>query len=374
MKLVVDTHHLLLENAGTKRVTVNLLIELKKIPGIALLELQPGYSLHKSNTVFSKLRGHLLRFAWVHIHLPIKCILAKADFLLSPEFNTPMFSPCPRAVIAHDAHMRAQRQYTSSLWFYLYYIPFIELAIRRSNIIFTVSEFAKQQVVSLMKVDDRKVFVTYNGVGNIFFQKKESSPHPLANGLSPQQYILFVGTFEARKNIELLLEAFSVFKKKYASETPDLKLAIVGQQAAGKHSNRNNQIRTLIAHLKLEKQVIICGFVSDEDLPCYYRNARFLVFPSSQEGFGLPVIESFACETPVISSNACSLPEVAGGAALLFDPNNLMELVDKMETLYFDHKLHENLVALGKKQATRFTWMKMAAEVVSILRQNLSKS
>ncbi|WP_339784486.1 MAG: glycosyltransferase family 4 protein [Imperialibacter sp.] len=363
MKLVVDTHHLMLENAGTKRVTVNLLAELKMTPGIEVTELQPGYSIDKGKSVASKLKGHLMRFIWVHLHLPIKCRLIKADFLISPEFNTPMFRPCPRAVIAHDAHMRAQREYTSALWFYFYYIPFIELAIRRSDLIFTVSEFAKKQVVSLMKVNSAKVFVAYNGVDELFLREKK--PAALPNGLSKDLYILFIGTFEARKNVERLIEAFGALKKKHPKQTNKLRLAIVGQPATGIHSDRSQQISVLIKKLELESDVVMCGYVPDDLLPFVYQDAAFIVFPSLQEGFGLPIVEAFASETAIITSNVCSMPEIAGEAALLVDPYNVGDILEKMELLYFDIALRQRLIAAGKLRLKEFTWRKCADKMLS---------
>jgi len=363
MKLVIDTHHLMLENAGTKRVTVNLLAELKMTPGIEVTELQPGYSIDKGTSVASKLKGHLMRFIWVHLHLPIKCRLIKADFLISPEFNTPMFSPCPRAVIAHDAHMRAQQEYTSYLWFYFYYIPFIELAIRRSDLIFTVSEFARKQVVSLMKVNSAKVFVAYNGVDELFLREKK--PAALPNGLSKDLYILFIGTFEARKNIERLIVAFGALKKKHPKQTNKLRLAIVGQPATGMYSDRSQQISVLIKKLELESDVVMCGYVSDDLLPIVYQDAAFIVFPSLQEGFGLPIVEAFASETAIITSNVCSMPEIAGEAALLVDPYNVGDILEKMELLYFDIALRQRLIAAGKLRLKEFTWRKCADKILS---------
>ncbi|MEQ8684152.1 MAG: glycosyltransferase family 1 protein [Imperialibacter sp.] len=365
MKLVVDTHHLLLENAGTKRVTINLLAELKKTDRINVVELQPGYSLLKGRSVMSKLRGHLLRFIWVHVHLPIKCRLIKADFLLSPEFNTPMFSLCPRAVIAHDAHMRAQKEYTSALWFYFYYIPFIELAIRRSDVIFTVSEFAKEQVVNMMKLDRSKVFVAYNGVDELFLQKKVADMVEFPEQLEPGKYVLFIGTFEARKNIERLIEAFALLKSKHPFETKMLKLAIVGQPASGTHSDRSEQIMSLIKKLDLEKEIVRCGYLPDAILPFVYQNATFIVFPSLQEGFGLPIIEGFASRTAVITSNLCSMPEVAGDAALQIDPYNVHDMLEKMEMLYFDADLKKKLVEAGEERVKEFTWRKCADQMLS---------
>ncbi|WP_339813415.1 glycosyltransferase family 1 protein [uncultured Imperialibacter sp.] len=374
MKLVVDTHHLMLENAGTKRVTINLLAELKRTPGIELIELQPGYSLKKGASLAGKLKGHFLRFFWVYIHLPFKCYTSKADFLLSPEFNTPMFCPCPRAVIAHDAHMRAQREFTSTLWFYFYYVPFIEVAIRRADLIFTVSQFAKRQIVDLMRLDQRKVHVVYNGVDQLFFKSAPELNSRLPGGLVANQYILFVGTFEARKNIGRLLEAFSILKIKHTEAFQKLKLAIVGQSASGKYSDSTKQILSLIKSLNLTNDVVFCGYVADAELPIIYQNAKAVAFPSLHEGFGLPIIEAFASNVPVLTSNLCSMPEIAGGAALLIDPYEIDDISSKLERLLFDEVLRQVLTTAGTERVKEFTWETFGSKVLAKITSFLNKT
>lgn len=357
MKLAVDTHHLLLEHAGTKRVTVNLIEQFQKAEGITLLLLHPSYSLKRKSHIAGRIAGHLIRFFWVHLHLPCLCRLHRVDVLLSPEFNTPLFTSCKRAVIAHDAHMRAQRNYTSSLWFYFYYIPFIELAIRRADLIFTVSRFAKDQIVQLMRLDERKVIVCYNGIDKSFlnYVPHQETEAWLPAGLQQGKYILFAGTFETRKNIERLIEAFAKVKHRNSGTTADLKLAIAGQAASSKFSDRSRQINELIKRLDIKEDLVLCGFVSDEDLPRLYRLACMVVFPSLHEGFGLPIIEGFASGVPVVTSNVCSMPEIAGDAALLVDPYNTNDIAEKIEQLIFDPILRQKLITKGLKRLDEFT-------------------
>lgn len=372
MRLGIDTHHLLLEHAGTKRVTLNLIEQFRKDTGLDVVELCPRYSIKRGSTVTSKLSGHFRRFFWVHLQLPWLCWRRGIEVLLSPEFNTPMFTPCPRAVIAHDAHMRAQREYTNSLWFYFYYIPFIEFSIRRANLVLTVSNFAKQQVVSLMGIEQAKVRVVHNGVDQIFFNQQDG-PDKLKDSfpeLCGQPYILFVGTFEARKNIERLIEAFARFKKKHAS---DAKLAIVGTPATGKFSDRSQKITDMISRENLTNDVIVCGYVADSLLPAIYRNARLLAFPSLQEGFGLPVIEGFASGTPVLTSNVCSLPEIGGEAALYVDPFNVDDISQRIEQLMLNDSLREQLIDAGRKRAEMFTWENCARQMISLLESLVKK-
>lgn len=368
MKLALDTHHLLLENAGTKRVTVNLIEQFKHTPGIELLLLRPDYPLKRGQGIAGKILGHLTRFFWVHIHLPLLCRSKKIDVLLSPEFNTPLYTSCKRAVIAHDAHMRAQREYTSSLWFYFYYIPFIELAIRRADLIFTVSQFSKDQIVHLMRINSRKVVVAYNGVDESFFAnyRRAETDYQLPAGLDKGKYILFVGTFETRKNIERLISAFALVKTRAAFS--DFKLAIAGNSASSKFSDRSRQIDQLISELGLQDQIILCGYVPDKELPLLYREALVIAFPSLHEGFGLPIIEGFASGVPVLTSNLCSMPEIAGDAAMLADPYDHCDIAEKLEQLIFDHALRSRLVANGLNRAETFTWERGAEKMVTYLK------
>ena len=363
MKLAVDTHHLLLENAGTKRVTVNLIEQFKQTPGIELLLLSPEYTLKRGTGITGKLTGHLIRFFWVHIHLPLLCRSKKADVLLSPEFNTPLYTHCKRAVIAHDAHMRAQRKYTSSLWFYFYYIPFVELAIRRADLIFTVSEFSKKQIVDLMRLDECKVVVAYNGIDQSFLVNGGNAPeYRLPAGLLTGKYILFVGTFETRKNIERLITAFAAVKQRRPTEK--LKLAIAGNASVSKISDRSRHIDHLINELGLKDEIVLCGFVPDNELPPLYREACAIAFPSLYEGFGLPIIEGFASGVPVLTSSVCSMPEIAGDAALLVDPYDQNDIAEKLEQLIFDPLLRRQLIADGLKRARTFTWERGAEKMI----------
>jgi glycosyltransferase involved in cell wall biosynthesis len=365
MRLAIDTHHLLFEDAGTKRVTVNLILHLENMPGVDLVQLKPPYGMSKGKGL-GKIAGYLVRFFWVHVHLPLQCIFHKADILLSPEFNTPLYTHCKRAVITHDAHIRAQKEFISPLWYYFYYIPFIEPAIRKADLIFTVSQFSKKQIVALMGIDEHKVHVVYNGLDKTFEDKLEKEAGSRENvwpGLVKNEYILFVGTFEARKNIERLIKAFAVFKKKSGINGVKVKLAIVGKPSSGKFSNRNKEINDLIISLTLENEIVLCGYVPEADLPALYRNACMIAFPSLYEGFGLPIIEGFASGVPVLTSNICSMPEIAGDAAALVDPYDVSDIAKKIEQLVFDRSQRERLISAGHQRVKEFTWKRFAEQI-----------
>jgi glycosyltransferase involved in cell wall biosynthesis len=370
MRLAIDIHHLLLENAGTKRVTVNLLNELYKNAGIQVFEFKPSYHLSYGNSLAGKLAGHLCRFFWVHIQLPIVCYRQNIDVLLSPEFHNPLFTTCKRIVIVHDMHMRAQREFNSSLWFYLYYIPFIEKAIKRADRIITISDFAKLQIEQYMKVDEKKIAVVYWGVDPLFLSdtsKISFDAVSLQYKISKGKYLLFVGTFEARKNVERIVEAFALLQKRACIDNADLKLVIVGKPSLSKFSDRSSEIEALVKKNGLTEKVVFCGFVTDDCLLSLYANALCLLFPSLYEGFGFPIIEGFATGTPVITSNICSMPEIAGGAALLVDPFRVDDIEQKMYDVVRSTDLRKDLIQKGEKRVEIFKWEICSKQIAEYL-------
>lgn len=375
MILAVDTHHLLLEHAGTKRVTLNLIEQFKKNPDIELLQIYPSYSLSIGNGIFAKIYTHIIRFFWVQMHLPFLCFFKKVDFLLSPEYYTPIFTSCKRGVIAHDAHIRAQKQFINPIWFYLYYIPFIEYAIRKADLIFTVSEFSKQQIIELMRLKESKIKVVYNGVDSSFLNWPEQDDFTLISnqlGIKSKEYIAFIGTFEARKNIERLIEAFSIYKEKLGDKARDIKFLIVGKASLGMFSDRNNQIRDLIGRLNLQNDILLSGYVSDLQLPILYRHAAIVAFPSLYEGFGLPIIEGFASKVPVLTSNICSMPEIGGDAVVLVDPNDVLDMAEKLILLMEDKNLRSQLIMKGLERLKQFTWEHAAEQMLNNIQNSIT--
>jgi glycosyltransferase involved in cell wall biosynthesis len=177
----------------------------------------------------------------------------------------------------------------------------------------------------------------------------------------PERYVLFVGTLEPRKNIGLLLQAFS----RLLAERPqdDVQLVVAGGQGWG-----DGGATATMEALDIRPRVIFTGFVEDDDLPDLYRGAQMFVYPSLYEGFGLPVVEAMACGTPVITSNRASLPEVAGDAALLIDPTRPDDLAAAMSALMSNAALHDELRRKGLARAEEFTWEAVARKTVEVYR------
>lgn len=165
-------------------------------------------------------------------------------------------------------------------------------------------------------------------------------------------FILFVGTIEPRKNLSRLVSAFASL----GAEHPRLSLAIAGMKGW-----MYEDLMALIKSLHLESRVIFTGFVSEEEKPLLIAGARVFAYPSLYEGFGIPVLEALACGTPTVTSNVSSLPEVAGDAALTVDPYDVAALASALKKLIEDDPLRERLKGESLKQAAKFTWTKTAS-------------
>ena len=164
-----------------------------------------------------------------------------------------------------------------------------------------------------------------------------------------QNYILCLGTIEPRKNIERIVKAFKNYKKEVKN---DLKLVIVGNKG-WKYEN----IMKLIESMGTE--IIITGYIDEEDKIPIYKLAQFFTFPSLYEGFGMPVLEAMASGVPVVTSNVSSLPEVAGDATILVDPLSEDEIFEAYKKILSDKKLQREMIKKGLEQAKKFQWKKI---------------
>jgi glycosyltransferase involved in cell wall biosynthesis len=219
--------------------------------------------------------------------------------------------------------------------------------------VIAVSKTTKKDLVKLYNVPEEKIEVVYNG-----FEKKiniESSNKYRVTTDTP--YILYVGTLQPRKNINVLIQAFKKFLKNHS----DYKLILVGKKGW-----MYERIFKEVGDLGLQKSVIFTGYLPDEDVVGLYKHAYCYVLPSLYEGFGIPLLEAMSHDCPVISSFAASLSEVGGDACIYFDPQNVDGLVDDLESLQ-KKDLRTDLIKKGREHIRLFSWEKCAKETLAIL-------
>jgi glycosyltransferase involved in cell wall biosynthesis len=287
-----------------------------------------------------------VRIPWEQLLAPLLVRAIKADVFHGVLNVLPLVCPVPGVVTVHDlAFIRFPQTFRSYNRTYLDFAT--RLSVRRAARILAVSEHTKREVVGLLGVPPERVVVTPNAVRAHF---RPPAPATLeafrtAKGL-PEQFVLYVGTLEPRKNLPTLLEAYAEVARR--SDAP----LIVG----GGKGWLYDQVFQRLDELGLRERVRFVGYIDEEELPLWYAAATVFVFPSIYEGFGMPPLEAMACGTPVVTSNSSSLPEVVGDAGLMAPPHDAAAFAEAISRVLGDADLRHELRERGLVRARAFDW------------------
>ncbi|MGH9752280.1 MAG: glycosyltransferase family 4 protein [Blastocatellia bacterium] len=284
--------------------------------------------------------------------------------VLHVQFTAPPFCRVPVVASIHDLSFeRMPETFTRRGSFQLKLT--VRWTAKKAARVATISEFSRQDLLNIYKLPPEKVVVTYCGVESGF------TPHPSGPneaeevrgrfGIS-RDFLLAVGSLQPRKNLVRLIRAYARLRSEREDFRPQL--VIVGRKLWLASEIFDEALRHRWAD-----DVILTGYVADEDLPPLYRAARAFVYPSLFEGFGLPPLEAMACGTPVVTSNVSSLPEVAGGAALLIDPNDEQALANALIEIANNERLRAELREKGIAQAKKFTWRAAAEQTLRLYQE-----
>lgn len=310
--------------------------------------------IEKYRSVFKK--EQLYQPFWLNVLLPSYLKRYKIDIFWGPNFLRPLSFPAERSIITiHDLAFIDAKQYHSGLHS-LYLRTFLKLNISGSTNILTVSKYSKETILKhYPEVSSEQIDITYcsynhklfSGSYDEAYREKVREKHNL-----PEEYLLFVGTTTARKNLVNVIQAI-----KYAV---DHKKKVCDLVVVGAKGNGLKELKQLIRKLDIESHVHFLGYVEDEDLPYIYNMASIFVFPSFFEGFGIPILEAMACSTPVITANVTSLPEVSGDAAYLIDPHSPENIAKAIGDILSDEKLRNAMISKGYNRLQQFQWRESA--------------
>lgn len=301
------------------------------------------------------------------ITLPLVAKRDDLDLMFFPFNSASILFPCPTVTMIHDLHpyvvpeqfaivhgAHAHGRYRAILNM-MYWKQILKISSKRADRVIVPSTATAKDVERIFNVPSEKISVVFEGVDRKSFNSdtdgvdlnKFRDQYQL-----PNRYVLCVGT-HGYKNLEGSVRSFGVVKQS-RPEDP-VKLVI-----AGNPQRITPDVTQLIKDLNLEDDVVVTGFFPDEGLKHLYQCAEFLLFPSFYEGFGLPVVEAFACGTPVVTSKSGSLPEVAGAAALLVDAHDAEDIAAAMIKLLSDDAFRAEKRSEGLARASTFTWEKTA--------------
>ena len=244
----------------------------------------------------------------------------------------------------------------------------LKKSLKRADIILTVSEFSKSEIITYFPEVKDKIRVVYNGVDLDVFKPllDENIKISIAKKYNlPERYMLYLGTLEPRKNLERLIDSYYLLLKEF-DDVPKLVLA-------GGKGWLYDSIFDKVSTLWLEDKIIFTGYVAEKDVAPLISGAEVFLFPSMYEGFGMPVIEAMACGVPVLTSNVSSLPEVAGDAAVLVDPFSVEDIKSKLKLLLIDEDLRKRLNKAGPKRAKRFSWNLVTKDLYEIYKELAEK-
>jgi glycosyltransferase involved in cell wall biosynthesis len=278
------------------------------------------------------------------------------DVMHCPLNVAPLFPGAPTVVTVHDiAYERFPEHYPTGQRHYL--SAMTRISARRASHVIAVSQATASDLAKFYGVSPELMTVVPNGIESSFQPQSDNDRAAFrAQQELPDEFILFVGTLQPRKNLDGLLRAYSLI-----AERLSWPLVVIG--GAGW---LDSPIYGLVRRLGIGSRVRFTGYVNPEELPRWYAAATIFTFPSHYEGFGLPVAEAMASGTPVITSKTSALPEVAGNSAVLVDPSAPREIARAMLELATDSERRKELSSLGLAQARQFTWRKAAEATYAV--------
>jgi len=320
---------------------VNIARNLEKHPeSVKMKLLWPA-----GRKVFKKTMERLI---WEQFHLVLAAHREEVDLIHTPCFSVPRFTRIPKVVTAHDLIVLHNPSFMplGSRWYFSKWIP---ASYKSADHIIAVSKATRDDLVQRLGIHPSKITVIYHGVNPVY--TRTTDPHEI-NRIRfkykvPADFFLMVGSFEPRKNIDVAIEAF----KNISSISNQIRLVLIG-----KPNSYQAEMQKLVKSYKLSDQVLFPGYIPDEELKTLYSMATAFLFPSSAEGFGLPLIEAMSTGCPVIASNLKVFHEIGADAVTYVQVGDVSALAAQMRKLLSDESLQAEFVWKGMAQAMNYSW------------------
>jgi glycosyltransferase involved in cell wall biosynthesis len=373
MRIGIDARLYGTKHAGLGRYIQKLIERLEKIDleneYVIFLSQDNFDDYQTQSSNFHKVLANFKAYSWgEQILFPGVIKKQKLDLMHFTHFNVPRFYWGRYFVTIHDliiSHYPDSRATTLNPILYklklMLYNRVVKRAARRAEKVIAISKFTKSDIIKLLGVDGKDIEVVYEGSESDSVKVKDQKEVDCDSVLSELgikgDYLLYVGSAYPHKNLEGLIKAFSEIVSKF----PNLKLVLVG-----KRNFFYERLEKFISEFDLAGRVVLTDYVPDENLNCLYLGASLYVFPSFIEGFGLPPLEAQRHGLAVVSSNMTCLPEILDDSAEYFDPQNIMDMANKISGLLLNNSKRDALIEKGNVNYQKYSWQTMAGKILKL--------
>ena len=362
------------KNDGIGRYTLSLLKEFRKYNNVKFYVFVDRFFKYKE--IKKKFGGNiipvfipvptfrlfLLRF-WNFVLLPLFLKVFNIDLYFAPDGISALKGAKKFVVTIHDL---AFMHYPENVLpkFLKFYTSGYNKSILFSDAIITVSNYSKKDIVKNYKIENDKITVIYNGIEKSFSYKNENNLiTEWKNFNLKSDYIFYFGTIEPRKNLTGLLDAFETVRN-----SVDLKFVITGKEGW-----LYSEVKEKINNSKYKKDILLTGFLNDEELKVFLQNANVFVYVPILEGFGLPVVEAMSLGKWIVTSNTSSIPELIDDETIAVNPNNIKEISDAIIFQLNKNKVEPfNKSAVEKSQ--KFSWEISAKKHIELFEKIAGKN
>jgi glycosyltransferase involved in cell wall biosynthesis len=310
-------------------------------------------------------RGKINRYWWL-IGLPQYIREHGISLFHGTNYDIPLWKFCPTVLTIHDLSLLLHSQTHEAVS--VRRSRRLPLMARTATMIVTPSESVRREVCEHLPVRPQKVVAIVEAARSLFRPMPETETIATRQRLGIEDdFLLFVGTLEPRKNLVTLVRAYETLSRVMDKRLPQLVIV-------GKKGWLNDDLFATVKASGVEGRINLTGYLTDEELCALYSSCRVFIYPSLYEGFGLPPLEAMACGAPVVTSRIASIAEVTGNAARLFDPQDVEALTRELHALLTNEQERRHLAALGLKRAAEFSWERTARATREVYEEALERA
>jgi len=309
---------------------------------------------------------------WERITIAREAEKDQLDVFFSPYNSATRFKTVPNVVLLHDVIWKVlESTYLYNFRRRIYSQQTYE-AVKAARRILTVSEFSRKEIHKHLDIELERIRVMGVGVSDKFRPLEKNDKNMMKtvqkHGIN-SPYIFYIGGFETRKNVPILIRAYAKLVKNYLGNLRD-RVLVIGGEVPDVQSPLLDDVKGIAESLGIKDRIRFVGHLSDDELAYFYNGSDFFVFPSLYEGFGLTVLEAMACGVPVIASQIGAVKEVAHDTVHYFHPEREDELVQAMNRFLTDQVVKEELRVRAINRAHQFDWNKPAKILLEELKNN----